>query len=1194
MRLHRFKGRGGTPPVLPTLATLTGSDSASTGAAHTSRVTLDAAADVAYTVAWARSNSGTGPATSIIAIGQTYVEASSTWAAAGSGRTVDFTISPSLTRAGRPLTVMVADAPALPTGVAYRTASPSLFVDAVATSGASRISGVMSIAARGGVSAPKDDFIIGRYGPSYAYVDTLGTTPAWAWANPGGDWINTAGTAQATTSPHATFTANTVTSGSAAYTADITSGVQQAHKRGKWNAYIAKTSASTRSIASIMNAARPAISVSYVDGTSGTLACTACVALPSGTAYTQIGDTDASVGSAANQAVALEFQMPAKFIASATLNITLTAHTATPCSVNLYLASPAYNQVAATQGLAAGYHADVGITGNAAVLFAQRYADGTTLTDYVIPAASTAGLDTFASANWDQSLWGGSSDTTKLPTSYGALAIAGTNKWLHKQNFSANVSLVSSSYTGDSFAPFAPGVGALRIVTPGSTAADGAATGGNGSVGSDLIAYFDKSVAGLVSEVYVRFPIRFAWSPNTIAATKMYRDSGGTSAAYAVPTGKWGVGVHHWTSYGGNGGYQGSQHRGWTNRLGYEEVPAEMPLGGVIPFVHSYDNFADGHNMAMGQDGLGSSFYPNCWYEVEIRLLLNTYNPSTGASSADGVVQVWIDGRLCATHTGFKYRDGAISYVETPNGPALAPFRELGAYGAMLNNFNGGHLPPDHDLVTFYGPTVIATQRIGPFRPAKPSWVPAVNGVAAIGYAKGTHPQSLPAVLEELDPKHYPAWNPNYPGSGPWETEVPVGFNTITNYSGGAWSSTQRRWYGMGGGHQCFNVPMIFWHDMESHSWAWADTPIPSDGISVTAFGNGGTITGPDIPAARAAMAADYPAAQFDTTEWHWLGGYSGHGALRQPLKIFPEAAHTYYGLVWVPGASVGNVNGILLKLFPGGGKLADCLVPERHYFDLDDNLWKLTANFRSNPSAAAGGSIYFGGSIDRAFSCTNTSGGTIRSQIDVFNPSTLTWSLSAAATYNLFLEIQGGGFLAHLPSNLLIAALPATSQSPYASDASTRGGVAYTGANQHQFWANKADALKAGSANTWQQLTISNPGGTWPVRIPPQYGTFCGMNTWVFCPLNGCFYAINGAYNTTTLWKLSPPSGAVTQADHLSGTWVITTQTLSTGIPCTDSGGLGRGTVELANRLVWDDQSECLLWFDPWIEMQVQAIRPF
>jgi hypothetical protein len=97
------------PPPAPTTATLSGASTATVDAPHLSRVQLDAPAQVAHTVTWTRSASGAGPATSTIAVGQTSTgDVASTWGAGAVGaQSVDFTISPSLTRAGRPLAVTV-------------------------------------------------------------------------------------------------------------------------------------------------------------------------------------------------------------------------------------------------------------------------------------------------------------------------------------------------------------------------------------------------------------------------------------------------------------------------------------------------------------------------------------------------------------------------------------------------------------------------------------------------------------------------------------------------------------------------------------------------------------------------------------------------------------------------------------------------------------------------------------------------------------------------------------------------------------------------------------------------------------------------------------------------------------------------------------------------------------------------------
>lgn len=97
------------PPPSPTTATMSGSDQATINSPHTSTVTLNAPADQTYTITWSRSNGATGPATSQITAGQTSVSATSTWTAIGTGRSVDFTISPALTRLGNPLGVTVSD-----------------------------------------------------------------------------------------------------------------------------------------------------------------------------------------------------------------------------------------------------------------------------------------------------------------------------------------------------------------------------------------------------------------------------------------------------------------------------------------------------------------------------------------------------------------------------------------------------------------------------------------------------------------------------------------------------------------------------------------------------------------------------------------------------------------------------------------------------------------------------------------------------------------------------------------------------------------------------------------------------------------------------------------------------------------------------------------------------------------------------
>lgn len=644
------------------------------------------------------------------------------WAAAGSSsirvRAADGTLSNTL-----PVTIAPAPSPTPPpppsSGSQYRTNASQLFVDVDASSVLSggSVGGSIVTPARGSVALPSSDFIWGGYGPSAANVEQ---SAGWAWLNSGGDWLDSTGAAQGS-SPHFSSAANSVTSGSASYTFSATTAAQAAFKRGKWNAWIVRPSTGgQRSIAALHHPSLPApvMNVTYADATTATLACLACVQLTTGSAYTQIGATESAVSAS----VALEFEMPTKAVTSATITWTVSQHDATACALQGFLANPPVNPgVLVAGGLSAAYPLDAGITGHSAVLFAQRYADGSVLSDFI--AASPANVDIFQGSNWDPGLRGLTDDITKLPTAISGVAAAGSHKWFTKQ--SGTVTLVDSSYTGEGFVPFGPGLGALRILIPGSSAADGAVVGYGGSLACDLIGFLPKAIAGLLADGYVRFPVQFAWAPKNLADTKMYRGGAGDSAQYTVPRGKFGVGFQHITSYGGYNN-TGGNNLGHSNRLGYLQIPADAPLGGVAPFVHSQDMAGNG-NMAFGKDGgRGAAFYPNRTYWIEVRCKLNSWNPGTGVGSADGRMEVYIDDVLDSVYTGWKYRDGALDPGTNPHDAThLAPFREMGFWGLWLNVYNGGTLPPDYDQVMFIGPMVAATQRIGQMASA-PAWVRAM------------------------------------------------------------------------------------------------------------------------------------------------------------------------------------------------------------------------------------------------------------------------------------------------------------------------------------------------------------------------------------------------------------------------------------------------------------------------------------
>lgn len=97
----------------PSLATLSGSSTATAGVAQSYTVTLNQPALVPYTVTWLQTGSATLSAvSSAISVGGTTASVTATWPSATAG-TIDFSISPTLSRAGNPIAVTVSAAPAV-------------------------------------------------------------------------------------------------------------------------------------------------------------------------------------------------------------------------------------------------------------------------------------------------------------------------------------------------------------------------------------------------------------------------------------------------------------------------------------------------------------------------------------------------------------------------------------------------------------------------------------------------------------------------------------------------------------------------------------------------------------------------------------------------------------------------------------------------------------------------------------------------------------------------------------------------------------------------------------------------------------------------------------------------------------------------------------------------------------------------
>jgi len=211
-------------------------------------------------------------------------------------------------------------------------------------------------------------------------------------------------------------------------------------------------------------------------------------------------------------------------------------------------------------------------------------------------------------------------------------------------------------------------------------------------------------------EIYVRF--------YQLLGTDVQQPDGFGS----IHGGKWAIGPAHRTTDDGNGGACGStsgpyHNFGWSNRNQW--------VLGTIPSDPLYRAFAMGaysYSKLTCQD----DFFWNPgaviikqgqWYCIEIRLKLNTWDP-TGVTpaAADGIVEAWIDGRKVFSKTNFQWRSNpptasALSSTE------VVPFANLGTMSMWFNNYYGGlYQFPTTDWHIYYKDIAIGTAYIGPMK----------------------------------------------------------------------------------------------------------------------------------------------------------------------------------------------------------------------------------------------------------------------------------------------------------------------------------------------------------------------------------------------------------------------------------------------------------------------------------------------
>lgn len=1062
--------------------------------------------------------------------------------------------------------------------------------------------GIIVTPADPAVADPKVDWRWRWYGPHRDYVEKYSQ---WPWINSGGDWIDVGGTPQGA-SPAATFNANAVTSGSHTYdNIDFTAALQQCYDTDTWNAWVVRCSVNRRWASRHDPVNKPVLTVTYTDLSIVVLKCVATVGFVTGSLYTQVGQPDILMWG--NNAV-IEWERPTKPILSATLRVHVKTHVAGSAVFNFFLANPPMNAGPPISGLSVDYPNDVGIIDHPDVWFAQNYPDGSVLSDFIFEADTNHNVEYMN--KWSPHLFGQGdpANTDKLPYKWEGTDITG--KFIC--GTSREITLVDSAYTGEGFTPPAPGLGALRVQIVGNHTPTGSVSS-SPKLGSDLWAFLPEPYSGQHNTIYTRW--KQMWAPyprETVANTKMYRDSSGGTAEHMRPSNKTGMGPQHKTDWGGND-RRGGGNRGWSSRMGIAAIMDMAPDCHYF-YWHALDNWyghgpvgTSGGNLYTGQQGPhGVWLRRGVWYIIETRVTLNTWSEDLENLTADGIFECWIGTNennmvLVARITNLPLRQGPLNYFDpldvdnsidrtyTPlTGTYRPPFREIGHVALWINDYQGGNINCEHDQVIFYAQIVSSlSEQIGPpvLDYPLPAWAPAPGEIKTISYAAGTHPDGPlgGAVMSEISTANQ-SWNPDAPGVGPWGYSG--SFNSILAFSGATFNPDMRELCNIGAGHVAACVPTNWAFRLGDLKWLWKSIPVPSDGFAAAmaeAAISGRTVNDKEWYSDVYVLQEDSPSDwQFDRVWGDWNRDWTGWptGITTGPAgEIFPETAHSYDSNIVVPAAIKGNAKGIMCKFERCTGKTTGNGIEGTHIFDFDTDKWRRTANL----PVKAGGTPALDtltGMIIRNYS-TSGAGSYTLTQWQLFDPITETHGATRTSSNS---PGQRSGACTTIDIDQLSRLLFVITSSDASND-----NYSATPTKMRMYGADVDTALV--SNFSFSEITLSNPSGIWPFFPAAPLGL---KSTFQFCPEDGCYYLISGEDGSNKVWRLSRPVGATTQSQHLVGTWTVDVITMPVGsFYCKNSSGVGTNGCFVYSKMQWDDVSKSFLWFSDHLPGPVQAFNP-
>lgn len=563
------------------------------------------------------------------------------------------------------------------------------------------------------------DRVLDGLGPTGTHVDWF---TGWGWRNPGGDYIDADRVSQGPRPIIAIASPAAATDSVVTHVASATEAVRVCFDEDRWCAFCARSANAERKIASPFHttAAPPHIDVTYEDGTNAVLPCR--VVAWASTGSTLSNTTDPEVGFPCF----LEFERPTRAVRDATLSVTVVRHFGSSAMLQFFWVDPPINTDPPTLGVAmrsavgaldAEIHAQPGIIG------AQRYLDGSTVTDFVSTAARH---NTWAEREFDPALWGGASDLSKFPH-------RDLGKMIDTGVIPERFALVPSTHDADGFVPLAPGLGALRVSMPADATRDGDVVGYGGSgSGAHSRIYMPFEHFGLLDRIFVRYYFRlgvigggpFVRTPAD--RLHVYHSDGGVAPLWTDMAGKFGITPEHTTNYGGTSGSAGGGV-GWQMRLAWAECDLGVggpDEGGIHAGYHLYDfgprnppgySYA-GAKAAWGErGGFGGMLYAHHWYCVETELKLNSVLSESPGFVPDGELRAWIDGRLCFERRGMVFR--TLPAYAPPANPALfRPVRDLGVRALWFEWYHGGVTQSSVERVQFYTGLAYGTEYIGPMR----------------------------------------------------------------------------------------------------------------------------------------------------------------------------------------------------------------------------------------------------------------------------------------------------------------------------------------------------------------------------------------------------------------------------------------------------------------------------------------------